>query len=222
MVGNAVVGVGAGGNAKVLIDALRKIGDYEICGLVDANAELKGTSVMGVPVLGPDAELIKLYAQGVRHAFMALASLSSTRNNKCIFDRVRGLGFKMINVIHPSAVIATEMQMGCGNRIFAGSIINPGTVLGSNVVINTGVIVDHDCRIADHAQIAPGAQLAGNVEVGEGSIIGIGASVIQGVHVGRYAMIGGGAVVLDDVPDDTTVVGVPARPIKGNSASKLR
>lgn len=217
-----VVGVGAGGHAKVIIDILRLTGGYDLRGLVDADARLAGSTVLSVPVVGGDEELRRLHAEGVRHAFVGIASLADTRDNKAVFDRVRALGFEIINVIHPSAVVADSVRMGAGNRIFGGVVINPESVLGDNVVINTGAVVDHECRVEDHAQVAPGAQLAGNVHVGEGSIVGIGATVIQGVRIGRYAMVGAGAVVIREVPDHATVVGVPARPIERHAAGRAR
>jgi acetyltransferase-like isoleucine patch superfamily enzyme len=59
--------------------------------------------------------------------------------------------------------------------------------------------------------------LAGNVTVGEGSHVGIGASVIQGVVIGKWTVIGAGAVVLNDVPDYAVVVGNPGKIIKVNN-----
>jgi len=214
-----VVGIGAGGHAKIIIDMLQLRGEYEIAGLVDSNPELVGTQVLGVPVLGGDDLLPKLVREGVAHAFVGVASLTNILLNKRVFDQACELGFNLINVIHPTAVVSPSVRMGSGNRIFAGAIINPDAVLGNNIAITTGAIVDHECHVGDHAQIAPGAQLAGNVTLGEGSLVGIGASIIQGVRIGRYSIVGGGAVVINDVPDYTTVVGVPARTVKGNSSS---
>jgi UDP-perosamine 4-acetyltransferase len=212
-----VVGIGAGGHAKVIIDILRLRGEYQITGLVDSNPKLAGTQVLEVPVLGGDDELQKIFSEGTAYAFVGIASLSDTLLNKRAFDHACALGFQVINVVHPSSIVSPSVCMGGGNRIFAGAIINPDAALGNNVVINTGAIIEHDCVIGDHAQIAPGAQLAGNVTVGEGSIVGIGASVIQGVRIGSYSTVGSGAVVIDDVPDSTTVVGVPAKPITKRS-----
>ena len=56
--------------------------------------------------------------------------------------------------------------------------------------------------------------MAGNVQVGEGTQIGIGASVIQGVKIGKWAMIGAGSVIISDVPDFAVVVGNPGKIIK--------
>lgn len=217
-----LVGIGAGGHAKVIIDILRLTGGYEIRGLIDSNPQARGTTVSGVEVIGGDDELPRLRDEGVRSVFLAVASLSDTRSNKGIFDRLCTLGFEIINVVHPSAIISDTARLGTGDRVFAGAIINPESHVGNNVVINTGAIVEHDCRIEDHAQIAPGAHLGGNVSVGEGSIVGMGANVIQGISIGRYAVIGAGAVVIEDVPDGATVVGVPARPIRDGSVPRVR
>jgi len=214
MKNKSVIGVGAGGHAKVIIDILLKEGIYDIKGMVDINTNLKGTSILGIPIISGEGELIRLYDENIRLAFVAVASISDTKNNKKTFEYVQGLGFEIINVVHESAVIAGSVKMGCGNRIFAGTIINPDSVLGNNVVINTGAIVDHDCRIEDHAQIGPGAQLAGNVNVGEGSFIGLGASVIQGVRIGKYSIIGAGSAVINNVADNVTIGGVPAKQLK--------
>jgi UDP-N-acetylbacillosamine N-acetyltransferase len=56
--------------------------------------------------------------------------------------------------------------------------------------------------------------LSGNVHVGSRSHVGAGATVIQGVHIGADTIVGAGAVVLSDVPESSTVVGIPARPIQ--------
>jgi len=73
--------------------------------------------------------------------------------------------------------------------------------------------VDHDCEIEDFVHIAPGVHLAGGVLVGEGSLLGIGSSVIPYKRIGRWTIVGAGGVVVNDIPDCVTVVGVPARPI---------
>jgi len=208
-----IIGIGAGGHAKVLIDALERTGEYRILGLIGVREELDGAGVLGVPLLGGDEQLPDLYKQGVRHAFIAVASVTDTPHNKRLFDFVRGLGFEVITIVHPAAIVGKGVRLGQGDRVMAGAILNPDCVLGNNVVINTAAIVEHDCRIEDHAQVAPGARLAGGVQVGEGSIVGIGATVIQGVRIGRYAVVGAGAVVLHEVPDSVTVVGIPARPL---------
>ena len=92
-----------------------------------------------------------------------------------------------------------------------GAIVNAQAKIGKHCILNTNSSVDHECVIGDFVHIAPGAVLAGNVEVGEGSLIGMGAVVLPHVKIGSWCKIGAGAVVIEDVPDGKTVIGVPAK-----------
>lgn len=96
-------------------------------------------------------------------------------------------------------------------QTMARSVINHGATISENCIINTGAIIEHDCVIGAHSHIAPGAVLCGGVVVGELTHIGAGSVVIQGVRIGDRCVVGAGSVVTKDVPDDTTVMGNPAR-----------
>jgi acetyltransferase-like isoleucine patch superfamily enzyme len=85
--------------------------------------------------------------------------------------------------------------------------------VGRFCIINTGSTIDHDNVLADGVNVASGAHFAGNVRCEEDAFVGVGAAVAPGVRIGVRAVVGAGAVVIRDVPDDTTVVGNPARPI---------
>jgi acetyltransferase-like isoleucine patch superfamily enzyme len=95
----------------------------------------------------------------------------------------------------------------------AGAIVNAATTIGPAVILNTGSSVDHNCVVEDGSHLSPGVTVGGGVTIGRGSWIGIGASVIHGVTVGKNVMVAAGSVVIEDIPDDTRVAGVPARPM---------
>jgi sugar O-acyltransferase (sialic acid O-acetyltransferase NeuD family) len=206
-----VVGIGAGGHAKVVIDILNLMKGYELVGLLDLDQSLWETTVMGVSVLGDDSLLPQLQRDGVGLAFIGVGSAADTGPRKRIYQDATATGFKIVDAIHPNAVIALSAVIGDGATVMAGTIINPGAKLGNNVIINTGSVVEHDCTIGDHAHIATGARLAGTVSVGSGAHIGAGAVVRQSINIGERAIVGAGAVVVKDVEPDTTVVGVPAK-----------
>jgi sugar O-acyltransferase (sialic acid O-acetyltransferase NeuD family) len=98
--------------------------------------------------------------------------------------------------------------------ILPSATVNIDSVVGNHVILNTSSSVDHDCRIGDYAHIAPGCHLGGGIIVGEGTFLGVGTSVVPGVRIGRWSVIGAGAVVTKDLQDNCTAVGVPARVIK--------
>jgi sugar O-acyltransferase (sialic acid O-acetyltransferase NeuD family) len=209
-----VVGLGAGGHAKVVIEILRLLGGYEFAGLLDVKPELRGTELSGVRVLGDDTLLAELYRQGARYAFVGVGTVGDTRTRKRLYEAAQRVGFEGARAVHPQAIVSPSAQIGDGPTVMAGAVINAAARIGDNVIVNTGAIIEHDCVIGSHAHIATGARLAGGVRVGEGVHIGMGASIRQGINISRQAIVGAGAVVIRDVPEGTTVVGVPARILK--------
>jgi len=206
-----VVGLGAGGHAKVVLEILQLIGGYELVGLLDPKQELSGTNVLGVPVLGNDGLLPELYKDDVRHAFIGLGTVGDTHPRRQLYEKARVQGFQVVQTIHPQAILSPSVEIGRGPTIMAGAVINANVRLGDNVIVNTGAIIEHDSTIGDHVHIATGSRLGSAVRVGEGSHIGIGASVRQCIRIGRNVVVGAGAVVVANVPDDVMVTGVPAR-----------
>ena len=95
-----------------------------------------------------------------------VGSARSTANRQDVYDRFTREGYCFATVIHPSAIVAPEVQIKDGVQIMAGAILQPGSRIGSNAIVNTGAIVDHDCIVGEHAHIAPGAVLSGGVHVG--------------------------------------------------------
>jgi UDP-perosamine 4-acetyltransferase len=206
-----IVGIGAGGHAKVLINILRLSTNLEIVGLTDANSALWGSTVLGVPVLGSDSLLPALFDQGLDRAFVGVGSIGDNGPRRRLFENARQIGFRMQAVVHPWTVIASDTVFGDGPMIMPGVVINPGVQVGDNVILNTGAVVEHDCHIESHVHISPGAVLGSTVHVQEGAHIGVGATIRQCITIGAGAIVGAGAVVVRDVPAGVTVVGVPAK-----------
>jgi UDP-perosamine 4-acetyltransferase len=208
-----VVGLGAGGHAKVVIDILRNLGGFEIRGLLDPRPA-RELGDLGVPLLGDDSLLPALMAQGVRTVFVGVGGAHGTSVRRALFESARALGMDVVAAIHPRAIVSASAMIGAGPTIMPGAIVNAGAKLGDNVIVNSGAIVEHDCVLADHVHVATGARLAGAVRIGASAHVGIGATVLQGVTIGERAVVGAGAVVLRDVPAGTIVAGVPARTLR--------
>lgn len=206
-----VVIVGAGGQGKVVLDILRAGGRHQPVGFVDAEPAMKGTEICGVQVLGQFNLLPRLRQQKVKAAIVAIG------DNRVRLEYARMLveqGFDLIQAVHPAAVISPAAILGKNVTISAGAILCTHATIGDSTIVNTNAVVDHECEVGEGSHVAPGALLAGRVRVGSGCFIGLGAKIIQCVRVGDRATVGAGAVVIRDVPEDSTVVGVPARVIK--------
>jgi UDP-perosamine 4-acetyltransferase len=204
-----VIILGAGGHAKVLIQALL-LNHISIIGVLDHRDIELGRKVMGIPIIGDDDSVLKYSTQDIL-LVNGLGSVKSMTARQSLFAKMKRQGYLFTTVIHPSAIIASDVTFGEGVQIMAGAIVQAGCYVGDNSLINTRVAVDHDCHIGDHVHIAPGAILSGNVSVGSETHIGTGATIIQGIGVGHHCLVAAGSVVIHDVPDGKIVMGVPAR-----------
>ena len=95
--------------------------------------------------------------------------------------------------------------------VCAGAVVQPGARIGctsSSIPASIG----HDCRVGDYAHVAV-AHLGGGASIAEGVFMGLGSVVLPSVHVGAWATVGAGAVVTRNVDPETTVIGIPARPL---------
>lgn len=195
--------IGASGHAKVIVDILNQSGE-NVEGFFDDN--LAVTNFQGIKGLGKVLEASK-YKGGSPF----IISIGNNHIRKQISEQLSSLSYGV--AVHPSSHLDKGVQVRDGTVVMASATINNSTRVGKHVIINTSASIDHDCIIEDFAHISPNATLSGNVSVGEGTHIGAGATVIQGVTIGKWCTVGAGAVVINDIPDNTSVVGVPAKPI---------
>jgi len=196
---------GASGHAKVVIDIIEKQGCYEIVFLADDDLKLKGNSVYGYQVIGGKNELIE---SDIRLGIVAIGS------NSARISVARWLitsGFELVSAIHPSAVIARGVSIGCNCVIMAGAVINSDCHVGDSVIVNTRASIDHDCIIGNGVHLAPGTTLCGAVTVGESSFVCAGVTIIPNLCIGSNVVIGAGSTIIRNLPDNVKAVGSPAR-----------
>ena len=203
----AVIMLGAGGHAKVLLDTLIDQ-RANVIGILDQNP--RGAGLFEIPIIGTDDD-IKNYSPTAVELVNGLGSINVVGARMHIFKKFKALGYNFRSVIHPTAIVSTRAQLGEGVQIMAGAVVNAGSNIGDNAIINTSTSIDHDCQLAAHVHIAPGCVLSGGVTVGKGTHIGTGSSIIQGITIGQNVLIGAGSVVVRDIPDNVKAFGVPAR-----------
>ncbi len=202
---------GAGGHANVVIDAVRCAGQYQVEALVDDVGAVAAPEAHGIRIVRNLDQLRRIRADGVDRLHVAIGACAARAR---IAEQAQALGFALVELRHPAAIVSPRAEVAAGAFLAAGSIVGPSARVGTGVIVNTRASVDHDCEVYAWSHIAPGATLGGRVVVGRETWIGIGACVREGIRIGARVMVGAGAVVLRDIPDETVAYGVPARAIR--------
>jgi sugar O-acyltransferase (sialic acid O-acetyltransferase NeuD family) len=198
---------GAGGHAKVVVDALVSTdflsGNLRI---IDENEAIQGQNILGyqIEALDPDT----LHQSDKFHV-----AIGNGIAREALMLRLGISKHKWLTIVHSHALISPKATVGAGTFIAAGAIIGPDTDIGNVVIINHGAIIYHDCRVSYFATISPRSVLCGGVENGRQAKISASATLLPGIKIGDGAAIGAGAVVLTSVPPQETWAGVPARKI---------
>lgn len=203
-----VVIIGAGGHAKVVLDACLSSG-MPVRGFLDRTDAVTGPRAL--PILGGDD---LLNDDSFRAGIAVMVGIGLPKPHRRVTDAALAAGARFARVIHASAIVSDTVEIGTGTFVNAGAVINADTRIADHCIVNTRVSIDHDCELGEFVNIAPGAVLAGGVRCGEGVFVGAGATVGPGVALGKGAVVASGAAVLHDVPPNTTVGGVPAKPIR--------
>lgn len=124
--------------------------------------------------------------------------------------------------IEPGAIIRDQVEINDHAVIMMGAIINIGAVVGEKSMIDMGAVLGGRAIVGKNCHIGAGAVLAGVVEpasatpvvVEDDVLIGANAVVIEGVRIGKGSVVAAGAVVIEDVPENVVVGGIPARILK--------
>ena len=185
-------------------------GCFEAIGIVDP---AKLTS-LPFPVLGADDALSRLFESGYSCAFISLGSMGDTAARVRLCRTLETVGFSIIKIIDPSALVSASAAIEPGVYIGKGVMVNALCDIKRMAILNTGCIVEHQCAVGDFAHIAPGAKLLGNVSVGAHTHIGAGSVIKQGCSIGEGTVIGMGSVVMKDIEPGVIAYGNPCEVVR--------
>lgn len=198
--------IGASGHGKVVADIAIKMNKWQSIAFLDDDESIK-TSI-GLEVIGKTSDACTYKHEA--DFFVAIGNNAIRKKNQ---EKLIDEELNVVSLIHPSAVIGTDVEFGIGTAVMAGVVINSSTRIGKGCIINTSSSVDHDNVIEDYVHISPGASLAGTVKIGKGSWIGIGSVVSNNVNICGDCKVGAGAVVVKGITEPGTYIGVPVRKI---------
>lgn len=201
---NKLLIIGASGHGKVIADIALKMNMWKTIAFLDDDENTKIS--MGIEVIGTSLDAFK----NINDCDIFIAIGNNNIREK-IQDKLLKAGASIPVLIHPSAVIGDRVELGEGTVVMAGAVINCCTKIGSGCIINTGATIDHDNYLDDYVHISPGVHTAGTVKIGKGTWLGIGSVVGNNVNITSGCKIGAGTVLVKDILEIGTYVGVPAR-----------
>ena len=201
----SVVIIGASGHGKVIADIIVN-SDDKVLGFLDDADDVQGKKIIGFPVLGKIADY-----DNYKDCEFVIAIGNPYIREKIAIE----LPVKWYTAIHPTAVISSlDVEIGEGTVIMANAVVNPSARIGKHCIINTGAIVEHDNILEDYVHLSPNVTLAGIVKVGKSTHIGAGSCTKQVLNIASDCIIGAGSVIVKDITESGTYVGVPTRKIK--------
>lgn len=206
-----VVILGAGGFAREVAMIAYQNG-YHVKGYLSDSKEEHGLKLTYGTCLGTIESIDKDYRYFV-------PGIGSPSLRKLLVTRALLAGLMPVRVTSPGSnipptVFTANNHFGNGVVICAGVSLTVDIEVMSYVNLNLNCTIGHDSVIENYCNLSPGVHISGKVYLEEGVDIGTGVVVLPGVRIGKGSVIGAGAVVTNDVPPYSVVVGVPGKVIK--------
>lgn len=208
----AIVGAGGFGlEVAMLIEQINAASNsWEILGFFDDNVA-EGTSINRYPVLGKPEQL----SSWDKELYTVLA-IGDPIAKRGVFDKIHNENIRFPTLIHPSVIMGDPefVTIGEGGIFCARTILTTNITVGRHVLLNLSCTVGHESKVGDFSSFMPTCNISGQVTIGQSNYWGTGAKIIHGIRVGDKVTVGAGAVVVSDIPDRATAVGVPAKVIR--------
>lgn len=211
--------LGAGGHCKSVLDSLITLSQFDSIGIIDKKKkqpriEGENDDLMGIPTVGEDQDLARLFSEGYTYAFITVGSIGDVSLRRKLYLSIKKIGFQIPNIIDKSSILSPFTTLGEGIYIGKHAVVNTHTHIGNCAIINTSAVIEHECRIGDFVHIASGSILCGKVQIDAGAHIGAGSVIKQGNHIGADTIIGMGSVVLKDIGSGVTAYGNPCKEVE--------
>jgi sugar O-acyltransferase (sialic acid O-acetyltransferase NeuD family) len=212
--------IGAGGLGAIaasLVDDINmlamqndRVPPWEIIGYADGDPAKHGNQHAGRAVRGSIDEIART-APGSELCFFCAIGDNAARARTV--ERAESVGWKPATLVHPSAVLATNVELGPGTYIGPLSVIAANSKVGAHAIVDAHVSIGHDVLLKDFCSVFPGARISGFCSIEEYALVGSNATLLPGTRVGERAIVGAASLAHGLIEPDTTVFGVPGRVI---------
>ena len=198
---------GVGRETALIVEEINKVKpEWNILGFIDDNKDLIGKEIMGYKVIGD-----RSYLNNFEKEIYVVIAISNYSMKEGLVKYLTNKNIKYATFIHPSVKINDTIEIGEGSIIYPGVIMTVNIKVGNHVIISPKCGIGHDTLIEDYVTLLWNVNVSGAERIRQGATLGSGSTIIQGLEIGRNSFVGAGAVVIRDVEENKTAVGVPSR-----------
>jgi sugar O-acyltransferase (sialic acid O-acetyltransferase NeuD family) len=146
--------------------------------------------------------------------YKIIVAVSDSQQRKKIVEKLPE-DTKFFTFVHPTAILMSkDITIGEGSFIGANSILTTNIQIGKHAILNRGNQIGHDTIIGNFFSAMPGAIVSGNVSIGDRVYFGTNSTVIEKKKISNDVIIGANGVVVNNLIEPGTYVGVPVKKIK--------
>ncbi|OFY83770.1 MAG: hypothetical protein A3F72_07265 [Bacteroidetes bacterium RIFCSPLOWO2_12_FULL_35_15] len=167
-----IVIIGAGGHGKVVCDAIIAQNKYEVAGFVDLSISVGEVVANNFKVVASqkDISILRKFAD----YFVVAIGNNSIREK--IFEEAK-LVLEPSVIIHPTAVIGSDVSIAEGCVVLANTVINVSSLVEHNTIVNVGTVIDHDCKIGANVHLSIGTMVGSNSHISSSFTSEIGQKI---------------------------------------------
>lgn len=207
---NNIIIVGASGFGREVAWLIENSDNWNVKGFVDDNKDLENKSVNDYPVLGTIDFLLN-----ANEKTNVVVAIGNPQIRKKIVERLQSnKNISFPNIVDKDVIIDRTITLGFGNIICKGNILTTNIEIGNFNHINLSCTIGHDVQFHDYITVYPGVNISGNVIMNDCVEVGTGTKIIQGKKIVEKTVIGAGSVVVKDIVENGTYIGVPAKQMK--------
>lgn len=185
-----VIIIGAGGHGKVIGDIVEKSGDV-LLGYLDSDKEPGEVVYKNYNVIGTLSECIDFQTKDSDIEFFIAIGANAVRQRIAKEYKLN----KYYTAIHPSAIIASDVEVKAGTSIMAKVVINASAKIGEQCIINTSSVIEHDCIVSDYSHVSSGVIMCGGSIIENEAYVGAGSIIKRNAIVKFQDKICEGTVV---------------------------
>lgn len=210
---NDIYILGAGTYGEVILELAEDCG-FNVLGFYDDEKSMLGKKVLGVEVVGTIKDLLKTdFIKGNQF----VTSIGNNRTRKELNDLIIYNGGSTPKLVHPDAKVSRYAEIQDGAIIHAASYVFTGSVIEQSCIISPNSGVSHHTHLHKGVFVSFGATVGAYINIEESSFVGMASNISTNVKtLGRDCLIGAGAVVIRDVPENAVVIGNPAKYLREN------